>query len=144
MMSSMEACLGCQCSTCMAFSLEAIRVAVAGRRPSSDTGMSHPGDAPGRFNDFTVGEALAVAQIECGGGLAGFQVFQRQQVGVDQIFHMDVITHTGAVPGGIVCAEQTQFFPLAQGGGQHQGDQVGFRTVTSPIEPSLNAPATLK
>ena len=90
------------------------------------------GDLPGRLDDLAVGEALAVAQIEGGGGIALFQIVQRQQVSIDQILHMDIIPHAGAVPGGIVGAVKGETLPLALGDLKNDGDQMGLGPVILP------------
>src|SRR5699024_9510111 len=79
------------------------------------------GDAAGSLHDLAVGEALTVAQVEGGGGVALLQVLQSQEVGVDEVFHVDVVADTGTVLGGIVGAEEGQVIPLALRHGEDHG-----------------------
>src|SRR5205814_10299219 len=69
--------------------------------------------------------AVATADAQVVDQLAArLQVFQGQQVSLGQVVDVDVIADAGAVGGGVVGAEDVQVRPLADGGLDHQRDQV--------------------
>ncbi len=79
----------------------------------------------------------------------GFSILAKQfhssHMAHRQVYHMDIVTHTGAVGGGIVAAKHTQLFQLADChlrdiGNQIVGDTVGVFT----DRPLLWAPTGLK
>ena len=62
-------------------------------------------------------------------GIGALQVVQGQEVGVDEILHVDVVPDAGAVPGGIVVAVNRHMVPPSVGNLQNNGDQVGLRVM---------------
>src|SRR2546429_8944909 len=60
--------------------------------------------------------AVAVADVQNGGGAAAAQVVERVQMGRGEVFHMDVIADSGAVRRGIVGTEDRDVRPLADRG----------------------------
>ena len=102
---------------------------VAGAAALLPDGDGVAGDPAGGLDDLPVGEALPVAQVEGGGGVGALQVVQGQEVGVDEILHVDVVPDTGAVLGGVVGAEEGELLPLALGHLEDEGDQVALRPV---------------
>ena len=56
-----------------------------------------PGDLFHFGDDFANAETVPVAAIVLGGPRAGPQSIERQQMRLDQIRHMDVVTNSGPV-----------------------------------------------
>lgn len=52
---------------------------------------------------------------------------QRQQMGVNKVAHMDIISNTGAIRRGMVCAENEKGLVKAKGGLQDARNEMSFR-----------------
>ena len=59
------------------------------------------GDAAGGFDDFSDGEAGAVAEVEEGAGL-GCECVEGEDVGAGEVGDVDVVADAGAIGGGVV------------------------------------------
>src|SRR5690606_8948353 len=64
------------------------------------------------INHFLNGEAPAVAAVQYSGLTATCHIIERHYVRLGQIFHMDVVTDTGAITGFIICSEHTHAITL--------------------------------
>ncbi|MPL60931.1 hypothetical protein SDC9_06496 [bioreactor metagenome] len=74
-------------------------------------------------------EALAGAEAEHLGGVAGLEPFQPEHMRVDQVRDVDIIADAGAVGGGIVRAEDGQRRAPPVDRVEHQRDQVRLGAV---------------
>ena len=71
----------------------------------------------------------ACSQVKHPTSFAFEQPFKALDVGIDQIHHMDIVTHTGAVRRGIIRPVVGQGVPFAGRGFDHHRDQAGFGLV---------------
>ena len=92
-------------------------------------GATWAGHLAGGLDHLPDGEPHPVAQVEHIALPAGQQGIQRQNMGLGQVAHMDVIPHAGAVLGGIVVPKDHNLLPPPRRHLEDQGDQVGFRIV---------------
>jgi len=84
-----------------------------------------PGDTLRGFHHLQVGEASTIAHVERFSRNA-LDLFQRAQVRIRNVDHVDVIAHAASVRRGIVEAENIELRDGSQGRVQHPGNQVRF------------------
>ena len=68
---------------------------------------------------------MATAQVKCALNARA----QRQQMGVNKVAHMDIISNTGAIRRGMVCAKNRNRPLSADGSLQNTGDEMGLGVV---------------
>jgi len=83
------------------------------RRVAGSSSFDCVGDRPaglglGHLDDFEYGVALLGTQVECVAAGIARQVLQRPTVGIRQVGDVHEVADAGAVPGGIVVAENLQ------------------------------------
>ena len=87
------------------------------------------------MDDVQHAVTLAGAQIADEEAAAGLQLADGAHMAPGQIHNMDVVTHTGAVRGGVVVAKDVHLFQLAHShlgnvGHQVVGDAVGVSPIS--------------
>ena len=110
------------------------RVGVAGGDIARTAGVHRVGQrlAAGFFigvENIHHAVALAGTQVADEKTTVGLQLFQRRQMALGQVHHMDVIPHAGAVRGVVVVAENMQLLQLAHRDLGDVGDQIVGDTV---------------
>ena len=86
------------------------------------------GDAADGLDDLQHAEAFPVADV-VDDFMFGFERSQGEQVGVGEIFNVNIVANAGAVGGGIVFAVDADGFAAAERGVEHERDEMRFGLV---------------
>lgn len=92
-------------------------------------------DSSSRFDDVTDGVPFADARVKEASG-PGFLRLHGRDVSLNQIFHVDVIRNTGSVGSRIIRPDDGKAVTLTECGLKDERDDVRFRLMSSPIDPS--------
>ena len=84
------------------------------------------GNAARLLDHLAYGKTLSAAEVEGGAFAAAQQVFERKNMRLRQIAHMDVVADTGAVGRWVVRAEHRDLAALSVCDLQDQRNEVGF------------------
>ena len=98
---------------------------VAGAAGAFFFGVVDAGDAAGGVYDFADGVALADADV-VRDLFAGGKGIHGGDMGVDEVFDMDIIADAGAIRRGVVRAVDGDMRALAEGDFEADGNEMGF------------------